>query len=244
LAAEATPSFLYLPGLPAAGEELVLPEEEARYVTRVCRARAGECAQASDGRGALARLRLLEVRGGVRARVESREARARARVCHVLCGAPEGGRGDWLVEKLAELGVARFRPVECARGRWPAHGERLARWRRLAVAALRQSRSPHLMEVLEPTPLAEALAGLPPEANRWLADAEGPPADRAGLGETGMAAGLIGPSGGLAPDERQGALAGGFRPVRLAEARLRTETAALAWAALWAGSGSRPDRAV
>ncbi len=243
MAAEATPSFLYLPGLPAAGEEFALPDEEARYVTRVCRARAGECAQASDGRGTLARLRLLEVRGGVRARVESREARARARVCHLLCGAPEGERGDWLGEKLAELGVARFQPVECARGRWPAHGARLSRWRRLAVAALRQSRSPHLLEVLEPVPLAEALAGLPPGAERWLADAEGAPADRAVLGAAGLAVGLIGPSGGLDRGERQGALDGGFRPVRLAEARLRTETAALAWAAQWAGSGSWPDRA-
>ncbi len=234
--AEATPSFLYVPELPAAGAELVLAAEEARYVTRVCRARAGEAAQASDGRGGVARLRLLEVGGAVRALVESREDRPRGRRGQVLCGAPEGERGDWLVEKLAELGVERFQPVDAARGRWVERRARLERWRRLAVAALRQSRSPRLMELCDPLPLAGALAGLSPEGSRWLADAEGAAAAQAELGRCGLAVALIGPSGGFDPREREDCLRHGFKPIRLAEARLRTETAALAWASLWAAS--------
>ncbi len=234
--AEAAPSFLYVPELPAAGAELLLAADEARYLTRVCRARAGEVAQASDGRGGLARLRLLEVRGGVRALVESREERGRGRRCHVLCGAPEGERGDWLVEKLAELGVERFQPVDAARGCWAAGGTRLERWRRLAVAALRQSRSAHLMEVRQPLALAEALSRVPREGGRWLADPGGALADHAGLGRIELAVGLIGPSGGLEPAERDHCVEQGFKPIRLAQARLRTETAALAWAALWAGA--------
>jgi 16S rRNA (uracil1498-N3)-methyltransferase len=39
---------------------------------------------------------------------------------------------------------------------------------------------------------------------------------------------LIGPEGGLSPEEQQAAVAAGFTPVRLGPRVLRTETAALA----------------
>ncbi|MBI5708936.1 MAG: 16S rRNA (uracil(1498)-N(3))-methyltransferase, partial [Candidatus Eisenbacteria bacterium] len=112
--ADAAPSFLYVAELPPAGATFELPPEEGRYLARVCRARAGERARATDGRGGLALLRLLDLRGAVTVEVEARDHHAPARTAHVLCGAPVAERGDWLVEKLAELGVARFQPVDCA----------------------------------------------------------------------------------------------------------------------------------
>ena len=53
------------------------------------------------------------------------------------------------------------------------------------------------------------------------------------------AIGLIGPSGGLDDGEREAALSAGILPVRLSDGRLRTETAALAWAAWWSRRGLR-----
>jgi 16S rRNA (uracil1498-N3)-methyltransferase len=232
--AEAAPALLYLPALPAAGTRFELVGPEAHYVARVCRARAGERIEATDGRGARARLRLVEVRGSVSAEVETVTSEALARAGWVLCGAPEGERADWLVEKLAELGIARFQPVDTARAAWRRAAGRHERWERLAIAALRQSRRSHLMAVGEPLPLERALRELPEGCGRWLAEAGGEPLGRTGPAGGAPGAGLIGPSPGFEDRERDLARQAGFATVRLADARLRTETAALAWAAWWA----------
>ena len=233
--ADAAPSFLLLAELPGVGGRVTLPEDESHYLTRVCRARAGERATATDGRGGLATLRLVET--GRRAVVEIETCdRARApRSAWVLAGAPEGNRGDWMVEKLAELGVTTFAPIDCERGRWERVGGRAERWQRLAVAALRQSRRRFLLEVLPPRPIAEAVAGHT-EAGCWLADAEGAPASTLQPPSAGQAVGLVGPASGLTPGERELASRAGFRPISLADGRLRTETAAIAWAGWWAGA--------
>lgn len=237
LAADAAPALLYLPGLPETGSRFELPPAEAHYVARVCRACVGERVEATDGRGARAALRLIEVRAGVVAEVESVRREPARRRSWVLCGAPEGERADWLVEKLAELGIERFLPVDGARGCWRKAAGRRARWERLAIAALRQSRRVQLMAVEEPVPLRQALSGLPAESSRWLADVSGVPWSRSPVPAGELAVGLVGPSGGLDEEESQAALAAGFQPLRLSDARLRTETAALAWAAWWSGVG-------
>jgi 16S rRNA (uracil1498-N3)-methyltransferase len=231
--AEAAPALLYLPGLSGTGTCVELGGPEAHYVARVCRARAGESLEATDGRGLRATLRLLDVRGTVRAEVVAVAHEPQARPGWVLCGAPEGERADWLVEKLAELGVERFQPVDTGRASWRRAAGRRERWERLAIAALRQSRRTHLMAVGEPLPLEGALSDLPAGCGRWLADVEGGRAAHAGSG-TGMpGTGLIGPSAGLTGEEREMACKSGFVPIRLSDGRLRTETAALAWAVWW-----------
>jgi 16S rRNA (uracil1498-N3)-methyltransferase len=241
LAAETTPALLYIPGALELGACIDLPPEEAHYVARVCRARIGEQVEATDGVGTLAALRILAVRGRVRAEVVSLRRVERRRRGWVLCGAPESERADWLVEKLAELGVERLIPVECARGRW--RGGRRRRWERLTVAALRQSRRVHLLSIEEPMPFEEALAAIPGGLSRWLTDASGPGARAGGRAGEADAVGLVGPAGGLGAEERAAAIRAGFQPLRLSDARLRTETAAVAWAAWWSAGGYPARRA-
>jgi 16S rRNA (uracil1498-N3)-methyltransferase len=237
LAPDAAPALIYLPDLPGPGARLTLPPPDAHYLARVCRARAGERAEATDGRGARATLRLLEVRGRVVAEVESLHREEPGRRSWVLCGVPEGERADWLVEKLAELGVERLVPVDGARGEWKKLGGRHARWERLAIAALRQSRRVHRLTVAEPLPLAQALGSLPAGCERWIADPSGARAEPARQVEAHLCVGLVGCSGGFEPEELAMALGEGFKPMRLSDGRLRTETAALAWAAWWSAAG-------
>jgi 16S rRNA (uracil1498-N3)-methyltransferase len=231
------PSLLYAPGLGPPGSLLLLSREESHYLVRVCRARVGDIATATDGRGSLARLRLASVGSEVRAEVVSVERSERGRRAWVLCGAPERGRGDWLVEKLAELGVERFQPLECEGGSWPAAEARFERWNRLAIGALRQSRRAYLMEVRAPVAIEEALAAVEPGASCWLGDPEGRSPGPGDPGE-GVTVGAIGPAGGFNASERKRFDAGGFAAVRLADGRLRTETAALSWASWWAAAGA------
>lgn len=231
--AEGAPSFLWVPDLAEDADTVELSREESHYLRQVCRARAGDRVLATDGRGAQASLRVVSLGERVRAEVEHLEREARPRQAWLLCGPPEGQRADWMVEKLAELGLAAWQPLECARGRWRATPAVLARWRRLAIAALRQSRRRFLMEVREPASLAECTSGLPQGGPRWIADAEGRAGVESPLGSA-CALGAVGPSSGF--DEREKALFQNldFQPMCLSDARLRTETAALAWAAWWA----------
>jgi 16S rRNA (uracil1498-N3)-methyltransferase len=223
---------------------LRLAPEEAHYVARVCRARVGDVVEATDGRGALARLRLASVGAAVSAEVMAVERIERKRRAWLWCGAPERGRADWIVEKLAELGVERFQPLECEGASWPAGAARIERWRRLAVAALRQSRRAFLLEIRPPVAVEEAVATMERPAVCRVGEQDGHPA---GIGASpgGPAArpaaleiGAIGPSGGFGPRERERLDAAGFVPTRLSDARLRTETAAICLASSWAAAGA------
>lgn len=221
---------MLVPELPEPGGRVVLSEDESHYVARVCRAREGDRIQATDGRGALATLALGSIGRAVEAEVESRDVESRAQRAWVWCGAPEGDRADWLVEKLAELGVEAWQPVATERGPWKWGDRAGDRWRRLAVAGLRQSRRRFLLEVREPAPLESLLETLPP-STRWLGEPSGAkPPEHSGLG---LAVGMIGPAGGLTDLERRRLEGQGFAPLRLSDGRLRTETAALAWASWW-----------
>src|SRR5204863_4950406 len=116
------------------------------------------------------------------------------RTAMILVGAPERGRADWMVEKLAELGVTTFQPIDTERSHWAKAEVRLERWRRLARAALRQSRRSFELETREPIALSAALALAPGETGHYLADPEGTPAWRLNPLATGLSVGLVGPA--------------------------------------------------
>ena len=240
--ADVAPSFVWVETIGERPSTIELAAEESHYVARVCRARAGDALTLTDGRGGLARARVLKPSPPVAVEIlEVERATARAAESWLLCGAPEGRRDDWLVEKLAELGVSVFQPVDVARSRWGAAAGRLERWERLATAALRQSRRRYRLEVRLPLPLAAAVAALPPGTGRWLADPAGAPASDA-RPEPGVSIGAVGPAEGFEPAEAAHLRAQGFRPIALSDGRLRAETAALAWAAWWsAGRTGAPE---
>ncbi len=234
------PAYLHLTGPFAPGSSLELPESDAHYVARVCRAAPGDRATATDGRGSVARLEIIEAGARVVARCMTVTEVARVSEAWVLCGAPEDGRADWLIEKLAEFGVARFQPVDGTRGRWRTG--RTERWRRLASAALRQSQQAYALEIGEVMPLEAALATVPEDASRWSAQASGEGEDLPRPAPARVA-GVIGPAGGWTDSDLESLGQRGYRPLRLAGARLRCESAALAWAAWWArGVLDRPVR--
>lgn len=230
--ASAAPAYVYVPDLGAKGSEVELSAAESHYVARVCRARLGDAVEATDGCGAVATLRLTRVEQRVRAAVEGVEQRVRERRAWMLCGEPEGQRDDWLVEKLAELGVERWLPIDSERGRWEGFARRRERWERLTVAALKQSRSAYVMEIREPTELRDAALDVPADALRWLARQGGasarPPAG------TGVLVAVVGPAGGLSGSEEKWLEGVGYGPISLGPLRLRAETAAVSLAAIWA----------
>jgi 16S rRNA (uracil1498-N3)-methyltransferase len=227
--------LLYLPALRTLGQSFPLEGEEAHYLARVVRAREGERVTATDGTGLMADMRIERVKPDLVLVLESSRETPRPPAARVICGAPEGERGDWLVEKLAELGVTDLQPLDTERARWPARRE--SRWERLAVAALRQSRAAWRLVIHSAVGLSDAMAAAR-EGTRWLADPTGEPAYGQLPSADGAVVAAIGPASGFTEPERKALRGSGFTPVRLAGTRLRTETAAVTAAAVWAATRS------
>ncbi len=163
-------------------------------------------------------------------RIDSRAApRAVARII-LATAIIKGPRMDFVVEKAAELGAAELWPLLTARGLVRAPGaERLARWRRLASAAAKQSLAPQPMTVHAPIEFIHLIRAVPADT---LAIICGEGARRLGdiLTEAAPQAALLacGPEGDFEPREFEAATASGFVAAGLGPNRLRSETAALA----------------
>lgn len=236
MAADAAPAFVLIERLPAPGEETLLDGDAAHYLSRVVRARPGERVTATDGAGTVATLEVLESRPTVCVIGGQHRSVPRPAERVLLCGAPEGDRADWMVEKLAELGVGRLVLIECERAKWERAEGKLERWSRLAAAALRQSQSAWLMRIEGPLALATAIAGAQSAVARWVAL---PGAGTVRLSrEDGASWCVVGPSPGFSEGEVKRLQESGFAPAGLGPSRLRTETAALTVAALWQAGGA------
>lgn len=237
--AEAAPSFVWVEAIPGAGERIMVDEAEAHYLTKVCRVRVGEGVSLTDGRGGRAQARIVQASDEAIVEIVEVERLLPKRTAMMMVGAPERGRADWMVEKLAELGVTTFQPIDTERSHWAwAKAEvRLERWRRLARAALRQSRRSFELETREPIALSAALALAPGETGRYVADPEGTPAWRLNPLATGLSVGLVGPAEGFSTGEREQMTNAGYVGISLSDGRLRSETAALALTSWWSAAG-------
>jgi 16S rRNA (uracil1498-N3)-methyltransferase len=142
----------------------------------------------------------------------------------------KGAKMDFVVEKATELGVHRIAPFLCRHA--VGQGVRTERWRRLAVAAAKQSGRTRVPTVDVPVPFA-ALVRAPWPGLRllaWEGERERHVAALAASADAAIVA--VGPEGGFAADEVEDARAHGFTTVSLAPRVLRAETAALVAAAL------------
>jgi 16S rRNA (uracil1498-N3)-methyltransferase len=233
----------YTPPSRIGTEELVIDGGELRHMVQVMRAREGDEILVTDGKGSRFRAVIRAIAGSTaRCRILSRENDGGG--AEVVLGVgilKNPARFDFLVEKVTELGVTRIVPLLTSRT-VPRHAKE-ERWQRLALAAMKQSGRSVLPHVAPLTPFAEFLAQIPPHALRLLAD---PGTSRPGAQELlpgsghSLLAFCIGPEGGFTPEEVSAASAAGFLAVSLGQARLRTETAAIAAAAYCALAGFPP----
>lgn len=216
------------------GAAVTLTGDAANHVLRVLRLRRGDSLVLFDGSGNDFDGAIIDLsRDAVTVEV------ATSRAVHtespleitLLQGVCRGPRMDTVIQKATELGVARIRPVLTGRSVVRLDEERADRkqghWQRVAVAAAEQSGRSRIPHVTEAQPLEAALAALSATGTRLLLDPEGKALGRDGLTAGGLTL-LVGPEGGLAPDERSLAQDAGFHPVRLGPRILRTETAPLA----------------
>jgi len=236
------------------GDRCVLEGSEAHHLARVMRAKPGTEVVLFDGSGAEFRAKIESVRRDrcelqVLDRIEiDRELPRRLTIAAAL---PKGDRQRWMVEKLVELGVACFVPLQTRRGVARAGNHANERLRRAVIEASKQCGRNRLMEISSPRPLEPFLQHDCSGEVRWLAHPRAMlpdhmPAATNGsafdtvdnLGErlarqsTATIVLAIGPEGGFDPQELRLARAAGWRPLDLGPRVLRTETAAVTLAAI------------
>ena len=227
----------FFAGAPEPGEPVVLDPDDARHAIRSLRLRPGDELTSSDGEGAVARCRIVRAdRLLVEAEVEERWTVERASPeVAVLLAPPKGERLTWAVQKLTELGVDEIGLVEAPRSvrRWEGdRAERIAvRLDGVAREAAKQSRREFLPRIGGPMPWVEAAAPtggglvvLWERATQGLAASLPAAPQRVTL--------LVGPEGGIPEDDARAAEGAGGVLASLGPSILRTETAAVAAAAV------------
>jgi 16S rRNA (uracil1498-N3)-methyltransferase len=191
-----------------------LSPEESRHAVKALRLSVGDRVTVFDPQEAWSG-EIESTDGRVRVRLLERQARAALPAVVVAAAVPKGSRLDWMIEKLAELGVAEFQPVRFARAVAELGEAKRHRLEKVALAAAKQSGAPVLRIAPE-----KAVEELPVDALLASPGASDP------LPRGGGTV-VIGPEGGLTADEE-----GRFpRRFTLGPTILRIETAAVVAAA-------------
>ncbi len=225
----------YFVDRPITGDQARLSGAEAHHLTHVMRAVAGDEVVLFDGSGAEFTARIERVgRSEIELAMVSRSVIDReARVAVTLGVAlPKGDRQRWLVEKAAELGVARLVPLVTERSNQRESAAGLEKLRRAVIEASKQCGRNRLLEIAAPEPLEDFLGAAARADCRLVAHPNGHPLSRV-LDELAVAdpqsvALAIGPEGGFSAAEIERAVAQGWQRVDLGQRILRVETAALA----------------
>jgi 16S rRNA (uracil1498-N3)-methyltransferase len=219
----------------AAGS-LVVDGDDHAYLFRARRLAVGDEVVVFDGAGREARAVVREVEGA-RARLEVGEVGAVVRPAPhitVIQALLKGERMDWCLEKLVEVGTDELVVCETARGVVRLDDERRAkrsiRHQAIAREAARQCGRADVPPVRAAASLDEALADprVTGAALRLVGDPSSSTPLLAAASTPGEVVLLIGPEGGLSPDELTRAAAAGFVAVSLGATILRAETAGAA----------------
>ncbi|MFD8303407.1 16S rRNA (uracil(1498)-N(3))-methyltransferase [Streptomyces sp. NPDC059690] len=223
---------------------------EGRHAVSVKRLQAGEDVVLTDGRGHGAAGVVLSVSGKDRLVVEplefpvEPEPSPRITVVQAL---PKGDRGELAVETMTETGVDAIVPWSAARCITQWKGERglkaLAKWRATAREAGKQSRRLRFPEVADAA-TSKQVAALLAKADLAAVlhedrDYGSEPLATAELPAQGDIVLVVGPEGGVSPEELALFEESGAKAYRLGRSVLRTSTAGTAATALLLGRTGR-----
>ena len=231
------PGLFYIDALPETGELAVVEGDEGFHAATVRRIRRGEQLILGDGYGGLAHCVVEHAgRDGLQARVlERRQVPPVQPLVTVIQALPKAERSELAIELATEAGADALvawqaaRCVACWEGARAEKGVR--RWRAVARAAAQQSRRAHIPSVdgvLSTAALTERIGDVVASGGTVLAlheSATGQLTDL-GLAQANSVTLVVGPEGGIAPDELTALTDAGAVPVRLGPTVLRTSTAA------------------
>lgn len=233
--------------LTAVGSVVRLDGAEGRHAVAVRRLEVGEPVVLTDGLGSGVAGAVVGVVGKEALEVRVAELLtepAPERAIVVVQALPKGDRGELAVELMTEVGVDEVVPWAASRCITQWKGDRglkaLGKWRATAREAGKQSRRlrfPVVREPMSTRQVAELLSGA--GLGAVLHEEGALPLASADLPGSGPLVLVVGPEGGVSPDELARFAEAGAAPYRLGSTVLRTSTAGVAAGALLLGRTGR-----
>ena len=225
---------LYVPVAAASGETITVTGQAAHHVIQVLRLRPGAAIRLFNGHGPEWDAVLLESKRSeicleVGAPVEAIDASSLS--ITLAQGIARNDRMDFILQKAVELGVNSIQPLWMRRCQSRVSGERLEKrmkhWKGVIINACEQCGRSTLAVLYNPEDYSGWVSRLNPSNLRLMLQPDStqvlndlpPPARDIVV--------LVGPEGGLTPEEQRLAALSGFTGIRLGQRILRTETAAL-----------------
>jgi 16S rRNA (uracil1498-N3)-methyltransferase len=215
---------------------VLLDEDEAHHLARVLRLKEGARVFVFDGQGAeweaeIGRVGKRETELKLLAPlIDVVESPLRLTLAQALI---KSDKFDWVIQKATELGVTRIAPLITEHSDIRRVDERaeqkLQRWRRIALEAVKQCGRRRLVEIIAPVSFADFCEAGQAEHNLIFSERGGREL-REVAAEWKQIAQLnlcVASEGGWSEGELQRAEASGFVPVYLGSRILRTETAAI-----------------
>lgn len=215
-----------------------LTEGEARHLTRVLRLGVGDCVAIFDGRGREFEARVERIAGGdVWLQLDAPIAPAPERKVPLTLAQAvlKGSSMDDVVREATMMGVAGIVPLVTAHtiAKRAASSHGAERWRRVAIASVKQCRRARVPEVGEPISF-DAFRGQSRQGTTLLlvepsvGDVQPVPIRSLGSQQPKSATLVVGPEGGWSADEVRASVSAGFVPITLGPLTLRADAAAFA----------------
>ncbi|WP_035862684.1 16S rRNA (uracil(1498)-N(3))-methyltransferase [Kitasatospora cheerisanensis] len=231
----------------APGATVRLDGPEGRHAVAVKRLEPGEAVTLADGRGRGADGTVAAVHGKDALDVlvaAVREEAAPAPRITVVQALPKGDRGELAVETMTEAGIDAVVPWAASRCITQWKGERgakaLAKWRATAREAGKQARRLRFPEVHDLMTTRQLLPLLSAASFAAVLHEEGSlPLATAELPSSGEIVLVVGPEGGVSPEEIAAFAEAGAGAFRLGPSVLRTSTAGVAAGSLLLGRTGR-----
>ena len=216
----------------AVSGQVAVDGDEFHHIVHVMRYRAGDEVEIVNGRGGLVHGRIAAVKShSLQVAVRSREDFPRPPLRVVIAPSLTKGHAmNWLVEKLAELGVDEVRPLVCERTDVAFGASQLRRWEKIAAQSLKVNRGYWLTRIFAPVTPAAIVAAAEQMPGKILLDIDAP--GKLGRPAAFPVLAVIGPPGDFSAAEKALFRGNGFQPALVNDGILKTETAALAIAAI------------
>jgi 16S rRNA (uracil1498-N3)-methyltransferase len=226
------------------GSELILDGPEGRHAALAKRIGVGELLLLTDGQGRRADAVVESVgEGSLRLRLQAISVEQQPDSRFVLVQAlAKGDRDEQAIEAATELGVDEVVPWQATRSIVIWRGERavrsLRKWESVVLAAAKQSRRTRVPAVSEPADQAAVLARIEAAALALVLHEEArQPLAGVDLPRSGDVLFIVGPEGGVTPQELDAFVLAGALPVRLGSNVLRSSSAGPAALAVMSAAG-------
>jgi 16S rRNA (uracil1498-N3)-methyltransferase len=217
----------------SADEQLILPEETSKHCIQVLRMQQGEQMVLTNGKGTLLTATILNADRKhcvVKVNATRYEAQIKRKVTIAISLLKNTSRFEWFLEKATELGISQIIPLICKRTEKQYF--RQDRMQQILVSAMLQSQQSWLPLLHEPTAFEKLFTNTTYSTKLVAHCEEYKKQEITEVKITESTIILIGPEGDFTPEEIQLASQNNYVPVSLGAARLRTETAGVAAAAL------------